>query len=201
MMRQPCLTRCFLAYTTLCGIAVAVFAFWDLSSTLQVLPPIRPILDWSFLLPENVNFCNVEIFNESELQVMVVSNPEPDSVRKRRDWPKRSFDLDRSTEENYAAGENGQLVGRFATIRKELDYSYHRIYTEERQQLQDRILSSLLQKTVRLGCPSSEGETLKSEERWIVFTAGVMGAGKTRKCPTFAWIFRKRRHLPSCANP
>ena len=65
---------------------------------------------------------------------------------------------------------DGVFVGRFAQIRARLDYSYHAMYSADRQLLQDEIILAFLTKAR----PSST-----TEEPWAIFTAGAMGVGKT----------------------
>lgn len=60
------------------------------------------------------------------------------------------------------------FVGRFATIREKLDYSYHSVYSKQRQLLQDDIIRAFLAKGRASG-----------EDPWAIFTAGPMGVGKT----------------------
>mmetsp|Transcript_16007 Transcript_16007/g.34672 ORF Transcript_16007/g.34672 Transcript_16007/m.34672 type:complete len:479 (-) Transcript_16007:3097-4533(-) len=87
------------------------------------------------------------------------------------------FSLDMSTEENYGE-ENMDFFGPFEGIRSNLDYSYHENYTKNRQQFQDKIVEQLLDGTVILD--EKNGRVCKTPtEPWIVFTAGVMGAGKS----------------------
>jgi len=49
------------------------------------------------------------------------------------------FDYSKSTEDNYST-TNEVYVGKFAELRKLLDYSYHKHYTEERQLKQDKMM-------------------------------------------------------------
>jgi len=95
------------------------------------------------------------------------------------------YNYSRSTEDNYALPhtDKSHLVGPYGDIRKMLDYKYHKIYREERQSLQDSIVKQLLGAMVvdshsNVSCSSP----LNS---WIVFTAGGMGAGKSR---TMQWL-------------
>lgn len=196
-MRHFCFARCFLAYTTLCGLVLVTVAFYDLSSStsnMVFLPStVRPVLDLSRFvqLPERLSFCSVkkELLNQSEPQSIVVpQQPSQDD----NDTPQRVvFDPNKSTEENYsiAADDKNQpgtaqqlQVGRFASIRRQLDYSYHRVYTAERQELQDSILSGMLDKTKRLACTGQQHHATDNRDpppdlpdQWIIFTAGVMG--------------------------
>ena len=181
---------------------------------------------------------------QQEAVVVVIprERPREESTQQQQQstiWPIASFDPDRSTEENYTAPRQQQhrhphsktnvpqlqsttankLVGRFAAVRRQLDYSYHRVYTAARQQLQDAILSGMLDKAKRsqiLACRGvghgSDGRRERWQEsshnhhnlvhhhhhhhhqqqhpRWAVFTAGVMGAGKTH---TIEWLAQTNR--------
>ena len=81
----------------------------------------------------------------------------------------------KSTRDNYQAdaGSDGQYSERFAEIRATLDHVYHGVYTLARQATQDRLVDDVL----------SHGES--QDRPWIVFTAGAMGAGKSR---TMSWL-------------
>lgn len=89
----------------------------------------------------------------------------------------QDYDFGKSTQENYNSNERS-FTGPFATIRKNLDHDYHGTYSEARQLFQDEIIVKLL-----------DGASVTDEqngmvcstptEPWIVFTAGVMGAGKS----------------------
>ena len=175
-----------------------------------------------------------------------------DEREDRATWPARSFNASQSTEDNYKhsnqdtaklnpfhprkdKGDEALIlnVGRFADIRKTLDYSYHSVYTLERQAFQDDLIQSILDQhehtaaQVLRGEPTDTHSTCTSVElaykdtttdqssaasgndntrnttkpsisdadrqtstlsraktnntpQWIVFTAGVMGAGKIR---------------------
>ena len=73
-----------------------------------------------------------------------------------------------SCAEHESSSKESFFVGRFSRIRARLDYSYHSVYSAERQLLQDEIILAFLSK----GRPSTE-------EPWAIFTAGAMGVGKT----------------------
>lgn len=88
-----------------------------------------------------------------------------------------SYSIDRSTQENYGVA-NRDFGGPFAKIRASLDYNYHGNYIESRQIFQDRIVEKLLDGTTVHD--EANGLVCKTPtEPWIVFTAGVMGAGKS----------------------
>eukprot|EP00980_Cylindrotheca_fusiformis_P022837 scaffold9825_cov203-Cylindrotheca_fusiformis.AAC.6 len=82
------------------------------------------------------------------------------------------YNWERSTEENFRSNHTA-LYGTFTSIREVLDYEYHSHYCSSRQLFQDTIIESLL--------PTDEPvlEDKDKCEQWIVFSAGVMGAGKT----------------------
>lgn len=87
------------------------------------------------------------------------------------------FSLDMPTQENYGT-ENKQFYGPFKEIRSSLDFDYHGNYSKSRQEFQDLIVEKLLDGTMVYD--STDGRVCKTPtEPWIVFTAGVMGAGKS----------------------
>lgn len=66
------------------------------------------------------------------------------------------------------------FYGKYIKQRKELDYTFHKIFSKERQLLQDNIIDRFLNK---LDCKSCIlGNGLKP---LLIFTAGAMGAGKS----------------------
>ncbi len=110
------------------------------------------------------------------------------------------YDYNKSTEENYAVKdisfcseeEEGKIettenvrrsarlchyfVGKYALERKQMDYTYHKIYTPERQEYQDKLVDKFLDTLI---LDVDHGRICDvPEENWIVFTAGPMGAGK-----------------------
>lgn len=84
--------------------------------------------------------------------------------------PHPQYDWGHSTEDNYRSEER-KFFGKFQKIRQRLDYEYHSNYSRGRQRLQDSIIDYLLSSTGR--------ERNTPSTPWIIFTAGVMGAGKT----------------------
>jgi hypothetical protein len=80
-----------------------------------------------------------------------------------------------SSEENYSSNEK-VFVGKYSYERSLLDYTYHHYYIEERQLLHDQIIDMFLRTRVFDSVTNITCET--PLENWIVFTAGVMGAGK-----------------------
>jgi predicted kinase len=94
------------------------------------------------------------------------------------------YDWNRSTEDNHKAKDEQQqqkqqlIPSKFRPFRQKLDRSYHCTYSLERQAVQDAILDSLLQDTKIVDAVSGR-ECTVPHTPWIVFTAGVYGAGKT----------------------
>jgi predicted kinase len=91
--------------------------------------------------------------------------------------PHPHYNCDISTEDNYRS-DNHESCGRYKTIRQRLDYTYHAHYSCSRQLLQDTIIESMLTSTKVEDKDTGEECSIPAEP-WIVFTAGVMGAGKT----------------------
>jgi hypothetical protein len=60
-----------------------------------------------------------------------------------------------------------EFTAPFAHVRRQLDYAYHFKPTLERQHVQDAIISRALDRGV------------ESDDAWLLFTAGAMGAGKS----------------------
>lgn len=69
------------------------------------------------------------------------------------------------------------LYGKYKEVRGTLDYSYHPYYTERRQLLQDEIIDYYLN-TVRSS--AERLSTSRLEHPKLIFSAGPMGAGKSR---------------------
>jgi len=88
------------------------------------------------------------------------------------------YDYSKPTYEHYGDG-NKTANGPFAYSRKRLDYSYHPYYRRERRLLQDQIVLKYLKEGqgARACSPDSP--------RWVVFTAGAMGSGKSH---TMEWL-------------
>eukprot|EP00930_Biecheleria_cincta_P005236 TRINITY_DN106156_c0_g1_i1.p1 TRINITY_DN106156_c0_g1~~TRINITY_DN106156_c0_g1_i1.p1 ORF type:complete len:431 (+),score=85.26 TRINITY_DN106156_c0_g1_i1:83-1375(+) len=81
-------------------------------------------------------------------------------------WQRKPFDYTLSTEEVYY---ERHFEGPNQDIRPLIDYTYHRKYSNERMQFQDRLIADL-----------SHGTLIQRDLLlpWVVFTAGAMGAGK-----------------------
>ena len=88
------------------------------------------------------------------------------------------YDWKLSTEENYKV-DCSHLYGPFKTVRERLDYSFHACYSRERQELQDSIVQFFLQKHDQDKTKFIQCDSNSSGRPWAVFTAGVMGAGKS----------------------
>ena len=90
------------------------------------------------------------------------------------------YDFNKSTKENYQASRDSKTYGEYtqpyAEIRKTLDINYHGVYTLERQEVQDKMIAEVMDKGQCEAHP------------WIIFTAGAMGAGKSR---TMTWLSEK----------
>ena len=82
------------------------------------------------------------------------------------------YDYSNSTTDNHCWNNNDppSFVGKFAGIRQQMDYSYHKHYSAERQYLHDRLIDESLYGT---DFNSSSG-CEKLEKNWLVFTAGTM---------------------------
>mmetsp|Transcript_39037 Transcript_39037/g.54243 ORF Transcript_39037/g.54243 Transcript_39037/m.54243 type:complete len:567 (-) Transcript_39037:137-1837(-) len=77
------------------------------------------------------------------------------------------YPYESTTAEVYEARVEDGFVPEFAHVRATLDYSYHFNPTLSRQRVQDAIIRDVLKSGV------------STEEPWLVFTAGAMGAGKS----------------------
>ena len=78
--------------------------------------------------------------------------------------------LDKSTEENHCSNDMA-FYGPYAKIRAQLDYSYHRNYTKERQLFQDKLIKKFSGSIIR----DAKGYIgTRPTEPWCVFTAGAM---------------------------
>jgi len=86
------------------------------------------------------------------------------------------YDYSRSTRDQYqAAGGSLESYGPFRDIRDGLDKDYHGSYTRERQAMQDELVRRVVK----------DADRTPQATPWIVFTAGAMGAGKSR---TIKWM-------------
>jgi len=99
-------------------------------------------------------------------------------------------DLDHDTEWNFATKEPQGFVGDHAALRARLDYTYHWYYSPARQAVQDDIMhrferTIVVDKAHHIVCA-------RPTRPWIVFTAGAMGAGKSR---AMQWL-HSRNYFP-----
>jgi hypothetical protein len=88
-----------------------------------------------------------------------------------------AVDFSKSTEDNFAT-ESSEFVGKFASQRSSLDYTYHQHYVPERQLFHDKIINKFSNTIIH---DAVTGKTCNiPTDNWIVFMAGAMGAGKSR---------------------
>lgn len=82
----------------------------------------------------------------------------------------RRFSILMSTEDfNREISDQVQYYGAYAHIRKRLDHEYHVHYKKERQWLQNSIVED---------CLFHDGKYEIPTQPWLIYAAGVMGAGK-----------------------
>lgn len=113
-----------------------------------------------------------------------------EKARKPDCWPPQSqhyFDFENwQTHKAYSDPDrteftNSSSSSSFSKARRQLDYSYHLVPAQSRQELQDVILSRVVKSsTDNVGESSCDDTEQKATTRppWIVFTAGAMGVGK-----------------------
>jgi len=89
---------------------------------------------------------------------------------------RKDYDYTKATNVNYRLNASSTW-GPFRGIREKLDFDYHGNYTQERQNLQDILMSDV----IGVG-------TAHRYAPWIVFTAGAMGAGKSH---VIRWLSAK----------
>ena len=106
-------------------------------------------------------FMSHPLRNETDVPVCNISKPS-------------RFDCNLSTEDYHRSNQK-KIYGRYASLRKLLDYDYHAHYSQSRQMFQDSIIDSMLDNP---WIEDQFGQNCSQPMRpWIVFTAGVMGAG------------------------
>lgn len=92
------------------------------------------------------------------------------------------YNIEESTERNYETLSYNytNCTSKYASIRASLDYDYHSHYNPSRQRVQDAIIDHLLNRTT-IQCSATGRSCSKPHDgsNFIVFTAGVFGAGKT----------------------
>lgn len=108
---------------------------------------------------------------------------QPVSINKSFEIPS-DYNYDLSSESNYCCTD-APFVGKYKHIRSQLDYSYHKRYSVERQLLHDTLIDRFLKTKVHDRKSNLECEV--PLENWIVFTAGPMGAGKGH---TMQWLYK-----------
>lgn len=98
----------------------------------------------------------------------------------------KDYDFSKSTEDNHSLEDDDipeqlKFIGKYGGVRKQLDYSYHKHYSFERQQMHDELIDRFLETIIH------DGDLVCDTpfQNWLVFTAGCMGAGKGR---TIAWL-------------
>lgn len=102
----------------------------------------------------------------------------------RRPTRRRRFSCLQSSEENHKSDEL-KFYGRFAHIRKTLDYNYHSNYTFERQRFQDTIIVEFLNAAI---IKDKDGELCTTPtEPWLCFTAGKLLLAVNNKMRF--WVF------------
>eukprot|EP00928_Gymnodinium_smaydae_P033305 TRINITY_DN23893_c0_g2_i1.p1 TRINITY_DN23893_c0_g2~~TRINITY_DN23893_c0_g2_i1.p1 ORF type:complete len:321 (+),score=37.91 TRINITY_DN23893_c0_g2_i1:32-964(+) len=75
------------------------------------------------------------------------------------------YDLTKSTEHNFSVQV---FSGSYSALRGLLDYSWHKVYSQRRVELQDFLVEEF----------SQAADSDKCYRPWVVFTCGAMGAGK-----------------------
>jgi hypothetical protein len=170
--------------------------------TLSQLPSriaiVKPVMDCYFSIQNNDdglvlnNGCDWSDFSRAFASECVVTNnnaPTIDSSCEAHSSPRTSLirrrgirrslcgtAIARSSTECHAMKEL-VFYGKYANIRKSLDYSYHSNYTAERQCFQDAVIDYFVRRAI---VTDKNGEVCTTPtEPWIVFTAGAMGAGKS----------------------
>ena len=80
------------------------------------------------------------------------------------------YDYTKSSTENHCwKGPDPKSVGKYAGIRSQMDYKYHKHYSPERQYLHDKLIDEALTSS-DFGTHCCE----KLLQNWLVFTAGTM---------------------------
>ena len=97
----------------------------------------------------------------------------------------KPYDYSKTTENNFQTDEI-EFVGEFASQRAALDYSYHKHYIPERQLFHDVVMKGFY-RTVVMDARTGQLCDIPTDN-WIVFTAGPMGAGKSR---VLAYLYNK----------
>jgi predicted kinase len=131
--------------------------------------------DWDTFTSTFVQTCALTPGRKPRREVSEEEKKESTFSALHRPGRHRRISLFISSADNHGTSEM-KFYGRFAHIRKTLDYSYHTNYRRDRQIFQDAIISDFLDAAV---VKDKNGELCTTPtEPWIVFTAGAMGAGK-----------------------
>jgi predicted kinase len=115
-----------------------------------------------------------------------------------------------TTEEIHSVDKTTEFYGPYAHLRKMLDYTHYKNYTQQRQWLQDAIIEDLVDHID--GLDDNSDICITPTEPWLIFTVGVRGAGKAhtmrelvqeRKIPLLSYVPVDRdyirRRLPEYA--
>jgi hypothetical protein len=116
----------------------------------------------------------------------VTSMQHPVNGQKKDDSTPR-IDYSESTETNFATAKMSPIVGKYAFIRKLLDYSYHKYYSPERQYLHDFLIDQSGE-TIIYDSNKNQVCDKPAGGNWIVFTAGAFGAGKSH---VLSWLSKR----------
>ena len=119
------------------------------------------------------------------------ADTESDVLAAANDWASRNqvdqaYDYTLSTKDNYTLHDTSSeewkpaQFGPYAETRRSLDSKYHGVYTKGRQAFQDKIIEAVVE------------PCLTQKNPWLIYTAGAMGAGKSR---TIHWMWTQG-HFP-----
>ena len=93
------------------------------------------------------------------------------------DWS-QATDVNHRRVECDSDHETDTYQSPFREIRLGLDRQFHSEYSPDRERFQDNVIQSILGRNQR-ATRAAEMERVEDTPRWIVFSAGAMGAGKT----------------------
>jgi predicted kinase len=94
------------------------------------------------------------------------------------------YNYSRSTEANHAS-DRPIIAGSYARHRAGLDYTHHGYYDTTRQSFQDNLIALLLSRALANGASGAASRPPALADQWIVYSAGVMGSGKSH---TLDWL-------------
>ncbi|ETO17419.1 hypothetical protein RFI_19901, partial [Reticulomyxa filosa] len=105
-----------------------------------------------------------------------------------------NYNWKESTSANYGTSNDTTDKGDpYYDSKKKLDYTYHAYYTQERQnRVHNVIINHYMNLTKNASISNQKGRKLK-DDKWILFTAGPMGAGKTH---TVRWLHHQQKVFP-----